>query len=244
MTLTHKKNYDGQLVPLGRDRRLMPRYPFTASAEALDPQSRARMTARTSDLSRGGCYVDTFCPFPKNSNVKLRLECNKEFLVAQAKVVYSKIGMGMGLCFTPLEQPHKRVLDKWIGELSGTAPLTFDDTHFDPHVDAHVEAHVDVSPSQGSLGETQIGGTKSSATNVGNGGEVATGMHAAELVQTREGKRHARHTESNAEAAAPANNDAGFVLGELIIALMRRGALSSSEGNALLCKLVSPGTRP
>src|SRR5271163_2577641 len=98
-----KRNALAGVAPMGRDRRTCPRYSFTAETEAVDANSRAKMTARTSDISRGGCYVDTFCPFPRNSSVKLRILRDKESLVAQAKVVYSKLGMGMGLAFTALE---------------------------------------------------------------------------------------------------------------------------------------------
>src|SRR5277367_4789780 len=114
-----KRNALAGVTPMGRDRRTCPRYSFTAEAEALDASSRARMTARTSDISRGGCYVDTFCPFPRNSSVKIRVLRDHESLIAQAKVVYSKLGMGMGLCFTSLEPDHKQMLDRWVGEFSG-----------------------------------------------------------------------------------------------------------------------------
>ena len=168
---------------MGRDRRIAPRYSFTAEAEALDAHSRARMSARTSDISRGGCYVDTFCPFPQNSSVKIRILRDNRALVADAKVVYSKLGMGMGLSFSAIDAENRQVLDTWIGELSGTAPIVFKD-----------------------------------------------------FVDT-----------SRAEPIAPpqvAKNDASYVVGELIIALMRCGALGPPEGNALLLKLLKPEGLP
>jgi hypothetical protein len=169
--------------PAGRDRRICPRYPFTATAETLDANSRSRMNARTSDISVGGCYVDTFCPLPRKTDVKIRISRDGEFLEAQAMVVYSKIGMGMGLCFTSLEPEHRAVLDRWIRELSGEAPLSFEQHH---HADEPA-AEAAVDPS-GPCSE---------------------------------------------------NNDPALVVGELIIALMRRGALSPEEGNSLLCKLTT-----
>jgi hypothetical protein len=39
---------------------------------------------------------------------------------ADAKVVYSKPGLGMGLAFTELTSAHKRYLAEWVDELSGT----------------------------------------------------------------------------------------------------------------------------
>jgi len=69
------------------DRRVHPRYHFTACVAAIDAKHRTTLNARTSDLGRGGCYVDAFCPFPVQSDVKLRLTCEKRSFVAQAKGV-------------------------------------------------------------------------------------------------------------------------------------------------------------
>ena len=37
----------------------------------------------------------------------------------QGSVVYSTVGLGMGLCFTITEQPHALLLEAWLSELSG-----------------------------------------------------------------------------------------------------------------------------
>ncbi len=172
----------------GRDRRVCPRYSFTATAETLDANSRSRMSARTSDISVGGCYVDTFCPLPRKTDVRIRISRDGESLEAQAVVVYSKIGMGMGLSFTSLEPDHRAMLDRWIAELSGEAPLSFEQHHHaeEPSVDTAVDPR----------------------------------------------------------EPCPENNDPSLVVGELIIALMRRGGLSPEEGNSLLCKLTAKTCRP
>ena len=173
--------------PAGRDRRVCPRYPFTATAETLDANSRSRMNARTSDISIGGCYVDTFCPLPRKTDVKIRISRDGESLEAQATVVYSKIGMGMGLRFSSMEPRHRATLNRWIAELSGGAPLSFDQHHHAEEPAAEHAAKPAIAPSQ----------------------------------------------------PRPENNGSSLVVGELIIALMRRGALSPEEGNSLLCKLTT-----
>jgi len=57
------------------------------------------------------------------TGVKLRITCEKRSFEAHANVVYSKTGMGMGLAFTAVEPEQLRILDEWLGELSGTAPV-------------------------------------------------------------------------------------------------------------------------
>jgi len=175
------------------DRRTHPRYHFTAAAEALDAMHRTRMNARTSDIGKGGCYVDTYCPFPLKTPVKLRLTNEKSSFVADAKVVYSKIGMGMGLQFTSIDPQQVGVLDKWIGELSGTAPLEFA---------TPPEFHT---------------GTGNGASN----GAV-----------------------NGAKNGAVGSKEAGYVLNELIVALMRKGALTDEEGKTMLLRLLHRDFQP
>jgi hypothetical protein len=79
------------------------------------------MSARVSDLSRLGCYVEMMSPFPLGAQVKMRIMKNKTPFLAQASVAYSLDGMGMGLEFGALEPEQVLVLEKWLRELSGAS---------------------------------------------------------------------------------------------------------------------------
>jgi hypothetical protein len=160
--------------------RAHPRYQFTATAEALDSQHRLRMSARTSDLGKGGCYLDTFSPFPMRTRVKLRITKEKISFEAEATVVYSKIGMGMGLAFTFIDPQQMGVLEKWLGELSGSSPCEL--------------SEINEQPASSS-----------------NGGSA---------------------------------REPGYVLNDLIVALMRKGTLSEEEGRTMLLRLVHHDFRP
>src|SRR5271169_3462469 len=105
------------------ERRVHTRYAFTAAVEAVDCRQRSVLNARTGDIGRGGCYIDAFSPFPLKTRVKLRITSERQAFEAYANVVYSKIGMGMGMEFSGVEPDHLLVLDKWIADLSGTAPV-------------------------------------------------------------------------------------------------------------------------
>jgi hypothetical protein len=136
------------------------------------------MNARTSDIGKGGCYVDTFSPFPLKTPVKIRITREKLSFTAEANVVYSKIGMGMGLAFTAMEPREIGVLERWIAELSGSAPMEMAD----------------------------LSGVKQ---NHDNGAGQST-----------------------------AAKEPGYVLNELIIALMRKGTLTDEEGKTMLLRLL------
>jgi len=101
------------------ERRRYTRYPFTGTLEAVEPESETKIQGRTTDLSEGGCYVDTLNPFPAQTCVKVRLTKEGRSFESQAKVVYSAVGMGMGLQFEAIDPEQLVTLRKWLHELSG-----------------------------------------------------------------------------------------------------------------------------
>jgi hypothetical protein len=121
MEVLNKTTY-GQPPPARAEpaeKRSCPRYPFSPAVEALDIQADTRILGRLSDISRNGCYVDTINPFAKDAHVTLTISRDNQSFKTQAKVVYSKMGMGMGLLFTTAEPEQLRVLGSWLNELSG-----------------------------------------------------------------------------------------------------------------------------
>jgi len=106
----------------GDERRNSTRYPMSAFAEIVEAQSRTKMSARISDISRTGCYAEMMSPFPMGDLVKMRIMKNKTPFLAQAQVTNTSCGMGMGLKFTTVEPEQIDVLEKWIIELSGASP--------------------------------------------------------------------------------------------------------------------------
>jgi hypothetical protein len=103
------------------ERRAFPRYSLSADAEIVESKSRAKMSARVTDLSRQGCYAEMMSPFPLGAQVKMRIMKNKTPFLAQAIVAYSAGGMGMGLRFMGLEPEQILTLEKWLSELSGAS---------------------------------------------------------------------------------------------------------------------------
>ncbi len=116
-----KKSAGSSVASAPAERRSHPRYPCTAAAEIVDTQSGARINARTADIGRGGCYVDTLNPFPAGCLVKIRLTKDNQSFVAQGKVAYGMSGLGMGLMFTSAEPEQLWTLQRWITELGRTS---------------------------------------------------------------------------------------------------------------------------
>ena|SRR5271157_2204361 len=101
------------------ERRRNLRFAFTATVEAIETKTGTKVIGRTSDLSLGGCYVDTLSPFPVGTEAKIRIMRDTETFEAQVKVVYSSIGMGMGLAFVSAQPKQVRLFQRWLLEISG-----------------------------------------------------------------------------------------------------------------------------
>jgi hypothetical protein len=97
------------------------RFHFTAFVEALDPKSNTQISGRSSDVSLGGCYVDTLNPFSEGTVVRIRLTKDNVSFEANAKVVFSRIGMGMGVAFVSAEKDQFQIYRNWINQLSDDA---------------------------------------------------------------------------------------------------------------------------
>ena len=101
------------------NRRREARHSLTASAEILDLESGTKIEARTSDVSAGGCYVDTMNPLALGTLVNVKLSRQRKTFEATARVNYSQPGVGMGLAFTEIGDDQRAVLDYWIAQATG-----------------------------------------------------------------------------------------------------------------------------
>ncbi len=111
------------VAPTGADRRIHPRYEFTAAVEVLAADSGARIETRVRDLSEQGCYVDTSDALPLGTVTDVRIKKGAQLFEARARVVYSRATKGMGLVFTAVEPEHVRTLETWLTESRETSWL-------------------------------------------------------------------------------------------------------------------------
>jgi hypothetical protein len=73
-------------------------------------------------LGREGCYVDTISPFDVGTDVKMRIIKDDKWFSAHGRVLYSTVGMGMGLFFTKILPEDVVVLENWLAQSCGEAP--------------------------------------------------------------------------------------------------------------------------
>ena len=98
------------------ERRSALRHAMILAAEVIELPRGTKLNARTADISRTGCYIDTLNPIPQGSDVRVRLTHGEETFVASARVVYVSYGLGMGIAYTKVEEEQLARLDRWFAD--------------------------------------------------------------------------------------------------------------------------------
>jgi hypothetical protein len=111
-----EKSVPHSAAPTGADRRVHPRYAFTAAIEVVAADMDARIKTQVRDLSQQGCYVDTSKPLALGTATDVRITKGATAFEARARVVYNLTGKGMGLMFIAVEPEQLKTLDTWIAE--------------------------------------------------------------------------------------------------------------------------------
>src|ERR1700674_4929472 len=98
------------------EKRTSPRYRLSTppQMEILHTESGAPTKVRLSDLSQGGCYVETDCVLPLGTEVTVALEKSDDHVRAQARVVRVSPNKGLALAFTSMDKMGLRILDQWL----------------------------------------------------------------------------------------------------------------------------------
>jgi hypothetical protein len=129
------------------ERRIADRHIFTASAEVVDLSSGARFSTRTTDLGPGGCFVDTMVPFPVGASVHVYVHKGETRFETDGVVVYSQLGLGMGIAFDVMELTQREALEAWLAALtSGRQPAP----NRREQSEAHAPAPVAIPPVRNS----------------------------------------------------------------------------------------------
>jgi hypothetical protein len=109
-----KQNARNVVGPYAADRRTDPRYKFSAHAELVEDKSGKRIETCVDDLSRRGCYLNTHMPSPLYTAASVRIMKETQCFEANAKVVSSMAGKGMGLLFADVDPEQQLILTAWL----------------------------------------------------------------------------------------------------------------------------------
>jgi len=101
------------------NRRNSPRFALILVAIVTEVDSDTRLSARTSDVSSTGCYVDALNPIRKDKQINIVLNCGEEVFESRGRVMYVSPGLGMGIQFEePIEPYQLQILNRWLEKSS------------------------------------------------------------------------------------------------------------------------------
>jgi hypothetical protein len=114
---TRQPEHRSEARALHDERRSAPRYPFSANALILEPINQIRRTAKISEISTGGCYVEGLEEFDKSTVIRILIIGTSGCFATWATVAYVQRGTGTGVQFCDTQPSQQRVVDGWVAEL-------------------------------------------------------------------------------------------------------------------------------
>ncbi len=97
-------------------KRSVPRYPLAAPAVILEPLTHTELSARTSDISLRGCFVESLDRFPTNTIIRIRIERDGELFETWGRVAHAQKGIGTGIAFFEHPAEASLTIQSWIAE--------------------------------------------------------------------------------------------------------------------------------
>ncbi|HYM79421.1 MAG TPA: PilZ domain-containing protein [Candidatus Dormibacteraeota bacterium] len=95
------------------ERRNNPRFKIGVPVEIHTEGSAAPLHCATSDLSLGGCYIESMYPFPVGTCLELKLEASETLLIS-ARVVTCDPQFGNGIQFLRMLPEDRTTLARFL----------------------------------------------------------------------------------------------------------------------------------
>jgi c-di-GMP-binding flagellar brake protein YcgR len=99
------------------ERRKYPRFTVSVPVEVHAEGSDTPIRCTTSDLSLGGCYIESMYPFPVGATLDLKLQLENTLLI-EAKVVTSYPQVGNGMQFVKMLPEDRAELSAFLDSLA------------------------------------------------------------------------------------------------------------------------------
>jgi hypothetical protein len=96
------------------ERRRATRHLFGGAAEVINLESQTEITSVARDLNLYGCFVTSKAPFPKGTEVRLKITNAKAKFSAVGHVAFNLPDEGMGIAFAQVEPKDRAVLEEWL----------------------------------------------------------------------------------------------------------------------------------
>jgi hypothetical protein len=101
-------------APTEPDRRQHPRYTVQVPIEIRQEDSDLPMRLETTDLSRGGCYIQLISALPLGARIQVTLWLGGYPVVIQGRVVTRHPQFGNGIMFLEFEGEGDQLLNRYL----------------------------------------------------------------------------------------------------------------------------------
>jgi hypothetical protein len=103
-----------------RDRRFHRRYTVQVQIELRQEGNDVPMRLATTDLSRGGCYIELIMPLPIGTHIQATLWLNDHPILIQGRVVTCHPQYGNGMMFEKFEGQAEQLLHQYLDSIVTT----------------------------------------------------------------------------------------------------------------------------
>jgi len=99
------------------ERRQYRRVKTSVQVEIHQEGSESVIRGATSDISPGGCYIESIFPFPVGTTLDLKLTLEEDTLLVQSRVVTCDPQVGNGISFDRMLPEDREQLQKYLESL-------------------------------------------------------------------------------------------------------------------------------
>lgn len=101
------------------DKRRHPRVPWLVEAQIWCRDEDVHWNVRLTDISEGGCFVDTLVPLSEGSMVSVRVQDGSGTIELPGKILYGQPTIGSAISFDPLPPELRLRIQKIIASTGG-----------------------------------------------------------------------------------------------------------------------------
>ena len=116
MNLRDQQLFNNVVAPPDRRRDL--RYNIQVQIELREKGSEVPFRITTTDLSRGGCYVELMMPLPVGTDVTATLWLSNDAVRVRGRVVTRHTQFGNGIKFVDFDDNGERVLATYLDAIN------------------------------------------------------------------------------------------------------------------------------
>jgi PilZ domain len=118
LTMNSSDMHLASLPATGPDRRHSHRYTINVPIEIREESSQVPMRLETTDISRGGCYIQMMIPLSVGIRPQVKLWLNGIAVIARGLVVTRHPQFGNGIMFVEFEGEGEKVLKEYLQRIS------------------------------------------------------------------------------------------------------------------------------